>query len=114
MTDLDLRRQIAEALGWTKLHVEAGSLWGCAPGDNTYNNKRVPEYELSLDALFRDVVPVMNAQGWYLVLSQDSSGFEAQWLDRYGHVRAEAFGGHNPAIAIATAFLSLVKAAKAE
>lgn len=67
--NLELRKQVAESIGWTKLRILCpGGLYGVPPAGGP---EQMPAaYELSTDACFQDVVPWLNQRGWAVAIEQ--------------------------------------------
>lgn len=76
MTDLELRQQMAQVLGWTEIDVwgTVGIVWGNRPGDEKGRVRPCPEWEQSLDACLRDAGPVAKEMGYYTEITILTSG----------------------------------------
>lgn len=115
--NLELRKQVAEKLGWTDLRIYTrfgvGSLWGVSPGNHEdwYTMGEVPAYELSTDACFRDIIPKAREMGCgnceVLIVETTDGSFAACRLGNLGGWGTNYIRRKEPAEAICLAFLEV-------
>lgn len=89
LSGIELRKAVAEKLGWTDLSVFAQTLYG------RYGDEHmVPVYDQSVDICLRDLSPRIQETGYRILIIQTSKGWDvmlvASSIEGQGKDLAEA------------------------